>query len=213
MFFYNRFPRALFTLCLILGLTTITAYAQNEDSRPRFAATTLTTDLNGITHLENDAFIVSLAEPTATVSSEAKSVAASSIASPSLHEARLQRMLLAAIDTRIGARYVFGAAGPSVYDCSGFVWSVFQSAGISFDRSSARTLWSQFAPARPEEQRKLGTLVFFNGLSHIGIVADQNGFYHASRTHGVTYSPFKGYWENRIDGYRRVPTPAPYLAE
>jgi len=38
----------------------------------------------------------------------------------------------------------------------------------------------------------------------MGIVADENGFYHASSSKGVTYSPFKGYWENRITGFRRL---------
>ena len=39
----------------------------------------------------------------------------------------------------------------------------------------------------------------------VGIVADENGFYHASSSKGITYSPFKGYWEKRIVGYRRIP--------
>jgi hypothetical protein len=46
--------------------------------------------------------------------------------------------------------------------------------------------------------------VFFNGLGHIGIVADTNGFYHASSSQGVTYSTFKGYWGKRIVGFRRM---------
>jgi hypothetical protein len=48
-------------------------------------------------------------------------------------------------------------------------------------------------------------LVFFSGLAHVGVVADQNGFYHASRHHGVVYSPFNEYWVKRIDGFRKVP--------
>ena len=50
----------------------------------------------------------------------------------------------------------------------------------------------------------LGTLVFRNKLGHVGIVADGNGFYHASSSKGITYSPFKGYWEKRIVGFRRL---------
>jgi hypothetical protein len=38
----------------------------------------------------------------------------------------------------------------------------------------------------------------------MGIVADENGFYHASSSKGITYSPFKGYWGNRIVGFRRL---------
>ena len=119
-----------------------------------------------------------------------------------------QPALMAAIDQRLGARYRWGAEGPDRFDCSGFVWSIFHATGIDFERGSARTLFSRFAAPAPEEQFKFGTLVFFNGLAHVGVVADEHGFYHASRRHGVIYSPFNEYWLKRIDGFRRVPLPA-----
>lgn len=115
--------------------------------------------------------------------------------------------LLAAIDERLGARYRWGAEGPNRFDCSGFVWSIFNASGINFERGSARTLFARFTPAAPEDEFKFGTLVFFSGLTHIGVVADQHGFYHASRRQGVIYSPFNEYWLKRIDGFRRVPLP------
>ena len=126
---------------------------------------------------------------------------------------RFERILSSAIGQRLGARSVWGATGPNVFDCSGFVWSSFHTAGIKFSRASARSLWATFAPATRAEETQFGTLVFFNGKRHIGIVADKNGFYHASRHHGVVYSPFNEYWLRRIDGFRRVPvnslTPQP----
>ncbi len=112
--------------------------------------------------------------------------------------------LLQAIQTRIGIPYRYGSTGPTSYDCSGLVWSVFQDAGFSFERTSARTLWQNSEPVEGDDRYKVGTLVFFNGLAHIGIVADANGFYHASSSHGVTYSTFEGYWANRIVGFRRM---------
>ncbi len=120
---------------------------------------------------------------------------------------KFQPLLLAAIDDRLGARYSWGASGPRRFDCSGFVWSIFQSVGIDFERGSARTLFARFAPASSDEQYKFGTLVFFSHLAHIGVVADEHGFYHASRHHGVIYSSFNDYWVKRIDGFRRVPLP------
>jgi NlpC/P60 family len=122
---------------------------------------------------------------------------------------KFEQLISLAIDQKLGARYRWGASGPSAFDCSGFVWSTFQSAGISFERANARTLWTRFAPAAPEDNFKFGTLVFFSGLTHIGIVADQYGFYHASRRHGVVYSPFSEYWLSRVDGFRRIPVVAP----
>jgi cell wall-associated NlpC family hydrolase len=120
-----------------------------------------------------------------------------------------EQLLSSAIDERLGAHYSWGATGPSVFDCSGFVWSSFQSAGVKFSRASARSLWATFTPATKEEEAQFGTLVFFSNLAHVGIVADKNGFYHASRHHGVIYSPFSDYWLARIDGFRRVPVTAP----
>lgn len=60
-------------------------------------------------------------------------------------------------------------------------------------------------PVSGDDRYKFGTLVFLNGLGHIGIVADENGFYHASSSKGITYSTFKGYWEKRIVGFRSLP--------
>ena len=113
--------------------------------------------------------------------------------------------LLQGIQSRWGIPYRLGSTGPNRYDCSGFVWSVFNDAGIYFERSSARTYWSEFEPVDGDERYRFGTLVFFNKLGHVGIVTDENGFYHASSSKGITYSPFKGYWEKRIVGYRRIP--------
>lgn len=114
-------------------------------------------------------------------------------------------MIMRGIQSRLGIPYLYGSDGPNRYDCSGFVWSVFRDAGIEFTRSSARSLWAAGLPVEGDEKYKFGTLVFFNGLGHMGIVADENGFYHASSSKGITYSPFKGYWEKRIVGFRRLP--------
>lgn len=109
-----------------------------------------------------------------------------------------------AIKSRYGLPYRYGSTGPNSYDCSGFVWSVFQEAGINFTRESARSLWAQSEPVYGDDRFKFGTLVFFNSLGHIGIVADENGFYQASSSKGITWSPFAGYWSGRIVGYRRL---------
>lgn len=156
--------------------------------------TTTTIAPGGLTRLETEPTIIS------------RAAAVAPNAAP-----RFDQMLMHAIDERLGARYVWGAAGPRVFDCSGFVWSSFREIGADFTRGSARSYWTRFAPAREDEKYKFGTLVFFNGLSHVGIVADEHGFYHASRRKGVIYSRFDKY-PARIDGFRRVPLPMPMLA-
>lgn len=141
-----------------------------------------------------------------TVSSQptAAALAVSSSASRYSYSAMFSMRLLGAIQTRLGKPYVYGSSGPNAYDCSGLVWSVFQEAGFSFDRTSARSIWQASEPVDGADRFKLGTLVFFNNLKHIGIVADENGFYEASTSHGVKYSRFDGYWKDKIVGFRRM---------
>ncbi|HEV2829755.1 MAG TPA: C40 family peptidase [Pyrinomonadaceae bacterium] len=147
-----------------------------------------------------DPVIISLASPEEIKASEPATV-------KGVGTLQFRDLMTSLIDQRLGARYSWGATGPYAFDCSGFVWSTFKSAGIDFERGSARNLWSRFAAPAPEEQYKFGTLVFFSNLAHVGIVVDEHGFYHASRRHGVVYSPFNDYWLSRVDGFRKVPVP------
>ncbi|HEX7997719.1 MAG TPA: C40 family peptidase [Pyrinomonadaceae bacterium] len=178
------------------------ASAQTSLERPRQVTTV--SKFNGDSTLVNDFQIISEASPAAIKSAER--MASSSTL-------RFNQTLMSAIDSRLGSRYVWGASGPHVFDCSGFVWSSFNEIGINFTRVSARHLWATFQPAREDEKFQFGTLVFFSGLTHVGIVADANGFYHASRRHGVVYAPFNKYWLSRIDGFRRVPLASLEMAE
>ena len=120
-------------------------------------------------------------------------------------ELRFQTQLFAAIESHLGAPYRFNTTGPNTFDCSGLVWRTFNDVGVNFTRGPARSYWAVFEAPPVSEQFKAGTLVFFSGLTHVGIVADEKGFYHASRRNGVIYSPFSEYWVSRIDGFRRVP--------
>ena len=85
------------------------------------------------------------------------------------------------------------------------MWRAFQDIGIDFQRGPARSYWATFSAPPEGDQFKFGNLVFFSGLSHVGIVVDEKGFYHSARHGGVMYSPFNDYWLSRIDGFRRVP--------
>jgi cell wall-associated NlpC family hydrolase len=184
-------------VCLcILSAATVTAQTTARQ-------TSVATTSAGGPRLETDPIIISTANVPAT-------------GLPSVRKSGVQplnQMLMAAIDTRLGSPYVYGSSGPYSFDCSGFVWSVFQSAGIRFDRGSARYLWTRFAPASETEEKQFGTLVFFNGQTHVGIVVDEHGFYHSSRSYGVIYSPFNKYWSSRVDGFRRIPLPAQLQAK
>ena len=203
MFRKNQFPYVL-AACMVLSMFPIMAAAQSGETRDRQVSQT-TRGLN-LSPLDNDPVIVSLAS--------AEDIKASKpLITKSARNLQFRDLITAAIDDRLGARYRWGASGPSAFDCSGFVWSTFQSVGIDFERSNARTLWDRFSAPLPGEEYKFGTLVFFRNLAHVGIVADEHGFYHASRSHGVVYSPFNEYWLSRLDGFRKVPMVAPTTAD
>ena len=197
------FPRALFASLALVVLSTST-FAQ---TRPR--VTVPGGDVNEVSCSPDDVALV------AAVASDSKpawdtkpkpTIELSPSTTPSTAGfLKFESQLMAAIDQRLGTPYRWGATGPTRYDCSGFVWSIYQATGINFERASARNLFVRFEPAPVEEQFKFGTLVFFSGLKHVGVVADERGFYHASRRHGVIYSEFNEYWLKRIDGFRRVP--------
>jgi len=199
------FPYAL-AACFALVLP-LSVAAQTSDSRVRLVLKTYTpvTKSNptpgAAAAVNDDPVIVSLAS--------AEDIKASKPLTTVLGGGALQfrSLMTAAIDQKLGSPYSWGATGPYAFDCSGFVWSTFKSVGIDFERASARTLWSRFEAPAAGEQYQFGTLVFFSNLAHIGIVADEHGFYHASRHHGVVYSPFNDYWTSRIDGFRKVPVP------
>jgi len=205
MSFCRLFPRPL-AVTFALTLLALSAQAQTV-TRPRQATaaqpttTTTTPEARGRTRLENDIFVVE-----STPEDEAEpATARPQFGVPTAKLGFIERSMLTAIEERLGTPYRMGTEGPNRYDCSGFVWSVFQQAGVAFERSSVRTFWQEFAPPTEDEKYKFGTLVFFNNLHHVGIVVDENGFYHASTSRGVVYSRFDDYWTKRINGFRRIP--------
>lgn len=203
MLLKKLFPYTL-AACFALSLLPASTAAQTGENRSRLVAQQ--TETLNLSAIDDDPVIISLA-------SAEEMKPAKSLENKSGINSQFRQLITAAIGERLGARYSWGATGPSAFDCSGFVWSTFKSAGIEFERGSARTLWTRFSAPAPEEKYKFGTLVFFSGLAHIGIVADEHGFYHASRHHGVVYSPFNEYWTSRIDGFRKVPMMAPLTSD
>lgn len=156
--------------------------------------------------LTNQIVLVQTAQPLVkkTVSSLPIKSATTNYAAKTSYSAFFSNRLLGAIQTRLGIPYLYGSDGPTRYDCSGLVWSVFREAGYTFERTSARNIWYASETVEGTDRFKFGTLVFFKGLGHMGIVADENGFYHASSSKGVTYSRFDGYWGKLITGFRRM---------
>lgn len=102
----------------------------------------------------------------------------------------------------MGTPYVFGATGPSSFDCSGFTSYVFSHMGISLPRTSQSQFYSGAQISRNE--LVAGDLVFFNTytkLGHVGIYIGGGDFIHASSSRGVTVSSLNdGYYSARYAG-------------
>ncbi|MDP4177215.1 MAG: C40 family peptidase [Bacillota bacterium] len=107
----------------------------------------------------------------------------------------------------LGSPYVWGAAGPRAFDCSGFTMYVYSAFGIGLDHYTG----SQFGEGQPVSRGNLapGDLVFFNtygSISHVGIYIGDGNFIHAANSNsGVIVSSLSdGYYSARYAGARRM---------
>jgi cell wall-associated NlpC family hydrolase len=82
-----------------------------------------------------------------------------------------------------GVPYVWGGSSPSGFDCSGLVAWAFAQVGISLPHSSY-ALYNAGTHVS-EGDLQPGDLVFFNGLSHVGIYIGGGQFVHAPHTGDV----------------------------
>lgn len=95
---------------------------------------------------------------------------------------------------QLGKPYVWGATGPSSFDCSGLTQAAWKSAGVSLPR----TTWDQVDAGKtvPADEALPGDLVFFySDISHVGIYIGGGNIIHAPKpgdnveTIPMTYMP------------------------
>ena len=105
----------------------------------------------------------------------------------------------------LGIRYQWGGASPATgFDCSGFVMYVYAQLGILLPHQAA----AQYGYGTPVPRADLqpGDLVFFDGLSHVGIYIGNGQFVHAPQTGDVVkISPLSEFAGPRYVGARRLP--------
>ncbi|GAB6897872.1 C40 family peptidase [Kineosporia succinea] len=83
-----------------------------------------------------------------------------------------------------GLPYVWAAAGPSSYDCSGLTMKAYASAGVSLPHSSR--MQAGYGTSVSNANLMAGDLVFFGSpINHVGIYLGNNMMVHAPRTGDV----------------------------
>ena len=101
----------------------------------------------------------------------------------------------------VGSPYVYGASGPTAFDCSGFTSYVFAQAGISI----GRTTYAQYAGGTKVSDLQPGDLVFFNtvgSLGHVGLYIGNGQMVHAGTpSTGVEVANINSaYWQSVYAG-------------
>ncbi|MEV0006533.1 NlpC/P60 family protein [Streptomyces sp. NPDC051840] len=105
--------------------------------------------------------------------------------------------VLAFARAQIGKPYVWGATGPSSYDCSGLTQAAWKAAGVNLPR----TTWDQVEVGTRVATADLqpGDLVFFyDDISHVGIYKGDGMMIHAPkpganvREESIYYMPIYG---------------------
>ncbi|MFF3453024.1 NlpC/P60 family protein [Streptomyces sp. NPDC002730] len=99
--------------------------------------------------------------------------------------------------SQMGKPYVWGATGPSSYDCSGLTQAAWKAAGVDLPR----TTWDQVKVGKRIATQDLlpGDLVFFyDDISHVGIYIGDGKMIHAPkpganvREESIYYMPIYG---------------------
>lgn len=106
----------------------------------------------------------------------------------------------------IGTPYQYGGESKNGADCSGFVMSVYQNAGIDLPRTSQQQF--NYVQLINNFEREAGDLVFFkknNKIFHVGIYLGDNYMIHASSSKGVIIQSIDdNYFDDKFAGSGRI---------
>ncbi len=130
---------------------------------------------------------------------------------PKVSDPRIRAFLDIALAQQ-GKPYVWGARGPSEFDCSGYVYYCLNQAGYTVGRTTAdsyskRETW----PYIPRDKLQPGDLMFYksdtnpNVIGHIGIYLGNGYHIHASSDYGcIIICKIDGWYDRMLSFGRRV---------
>lgn len=113
----------------------------------------------------------------------------------------------------LGCPYVYGATGPSKFDCSGLTCYIFKAVGVKLERTAYNQGYDDtYTKIEGWQNLKRGDVVFFNTISdsdlsdHAGIYIGEGYFIHASSgAHKVVVSNLTtGYYGRVFSWGRRI---------
>ena len=112
----------------------------------------------------------------------------------------------------IGVRYKSGGTTKSGFDCSGLIFTTFQTENINLPRTSFEQ--SKIGKIIKFENAQKGDLIFFKTnksrqINHVGLITEANSdeikFVHSSTSKGVIISSTKEkYYQNSFAQINRV---------
>lgn len=114
--------------------------------------------------------------------------------------------VIAIANSFLGTPYKWGGAAPGGFDCSGYIYYVYNQAGISVPRTNTTGL---DAISSNVSSPQVGDLVFFKntyrpGISHMGIFIGNNSFIHAGGDRVQITSLNDSYWGKHFDSFQRL---------
>jgi len=114
----------------------------------------------------------------------------------------------------IGVKYKYGGTTKAGFDCSGLMYTVFNSQNIVLPRNSVEQSKIGTVVNQNRDQVQKGDLIFFKtnnstNINHVGIVIEVNGdeiqFIHSSTSKGVIISSTKQlYYKNALVQINRI---------